>query len=187
MTTTDRSAEELLRRASDDLLRLTETWGGPWEFADRSAFTVERFAADSSPQPVTREVGGTLVTVGYRYSAVLLRPAGAGTGPSADEVADAVARIGFRVTDAGPAGPGRHALTAVDESGARLAVQGSPEGTRVVYSSPGSGDPSLPAVAEERARTAFDARRRRDARQNPYLDAVYAERDARRSSGRDAV
>jgi hypothetical protein len=188
MMTTEHRAEELLQRAADDLRGLTEALGGAWEFADHTPFDIDRFASASNPQPCAREVDGALVTVGYRYSAVVVRPSAAGGSPSAPSsaglVESAVSRCGFAVVDTGPLDRDTLAVTAEDDDGARLSLRNSTSGLTLIYSSPCSTDPSLPAKAQSQASDAFAARRRADAGQNPYLDGVYAERDAERDAER---
>lgn len=187
MKVTTDTADELLSRAAGDLDRLTQALQGPWEFADGSPFSLERFRAESTPQALTRDSGGVLETIGHRYVAVLVRPA-AKAGPlTADRVGDGLAAGGFAVDESRRGGPDRYDLAADGDDGARLAVQGSARETKVIYSSAASSDPSLRAAVAARGREAFAERRARDAARNPYLDAVYAERDAERSPGRDGA
>lgn len=181
--TTD-TADELLERASKDLGRLTRALGGHWTFADGAPFELERFLAESTPQPVTVESDGALVTVGHQYLAVLVRPASGDGALSAEGVRDAVAGCGFSVTDSRREDSDRYDLWAVGDEDALLVVRGSAAETTVSYSSAGSSDPSLQAAVTARGRAGFQDRRRRDAARNPYLDGVYAERDAQRAAER---
>jgi hypothetical protein len=181
--TTD-TADELLSRAAGDLDRLTQALEGPWEFADGSPFTLERFRTESTPQALTRDSGGVLETIGHRYVAVLVRPAATAGPLTADRVEDVLATAGFTMDESRRGGRDRYDLVATGDDGARLTVQGSARETKAIYSSAASSDPSLRASVGTRGREAFGERRARDAARNPYLDAVYADRDVERSTGR---
>jgi hypothetical protein len=161
---------------------LTDALGGTWEFPDHMPFDLDRFVSGSGPQPCADAVDGALVTVGYRYSAVLTRSAAAGAPLTTRLAETMLRRCGFSVLDAGPRDADTLSVTAEDDDGARLSLRSETGSVTIIYSSPCSSDPSLPAAARSHGRDAFAARRRADAAQNPYLDGVYAARDAEREA-----